>query len=654
MDDASELKPGMRINLNAQMEVESANAREFFAPHKIPAGVMGTAKNKDGMLTDIYELHEIASVDGNQVRFGEPIHLDPAYYENIAIYRITKTLEECGIEDLSLSGNFLMQYKPHGGSRYGEDFRMIDFNRVYNSWVRRVRISDFSSSISARLCGLNTFSDILLEGNSGKRPITINNSYGTLCAFVREYTGSHNGLGVGDSAAGTVFYRCGQQRSVGANGNHPRATLYDLNEGRPAAARFNAKGLPAHDKGLTIWNWKATAPGQFDFWPAESQHTRFLPPVIAGLHGETFEIHDIETDLLAFESPGKKTEPESLFEAQLEQRLGRLPVWLAETRDAFEAGSRHAGAAITSPANHSEHRQRSLQINLKWHGKVDTELIENITLYASNTSLWEGFKPVGNVDPETMTITFKVPEAGVWALKVRVLNKRSEVSVSKPVTLFAGDPSKLRQINVGETSMIPGKEKAELYRKFVRLGGGEAQTLWNSKVLNGRDTRKPIHTVEKEYREELHDFYRAFGKKEMKALIDARQNIDASQLFFDDNTGIAANNLSSDDTLVQAEFTSKRNVSRLDIHWKYGVPDQPVRLEIQTTSEMPEAWYSVVNDDCLWMPSAARFSGTLTEETPPGENNISTIYFPTRQARAIRLLFSGFPNEVTELRFFGP
>ncbi|VGO14181.1 hypothetical protein PDESU_02740 [Pontiella desulfatans] len=648
VSDASELKPGMRINLNAQMDAHAESTKEFFCPHEVPSGWFERAKRKGGMLTDIFELHEIESIDDNTVRFGEPIHLDIPYYTNMAIYRIDGIIEECGIEDLSLRGGWRGQFNHHNSTRHGEDYRMVEMDRVFNSWVRRVRFTECSSAVSTWLCGFNTVSDLLIEGNTGHMAVVAKSSYGNLFAFMREESDVHHGFGVSRSGVNSVFYRCVQYKSMEAHCGYPRSTLFDLNEGGFQPRGGGATFFPMHDKGLTFWNWNVTLPdGSFDFWPEGQRYGYFLLPVVAGLHGEPFEIPDIETDLLAYESPGQKTVPESLFDAQLEHRLGQVPAWLAEAAAEFETVSRHSRIRITSPANHSEHR--SVIVKMALHEKMDPKQVGRIELYASDTGLFDGFLRVGEVDPQTMEKEFKTKRPGVWVLKAKLTNRRGEIAFSKPITLYTGDPDKPKALGVSRSAMMPGKEKNTLYGEFVQQGGGEAQALKDSKVLASRKEGQPAHELEAAYRKELHAFYAAYGTSTFKDALDEQ----FAEVFFDGKTDVAGSKLYSyQDSLVQAAFSSTKKINRLDIHWRNGVPDKEVRLELQT-SEDPGAWLSFVNDDLLWNPSALRIGGTLTGGPFPGSGKVSTLYFPAREAKFVRLLLSSFPDDVTEFRFFG-
>lgn len=642
-----DLQPGMRINLNAQMDPDSPEAQKFYLPHQVPDGVISSAKAKGGKLTDLFELHEIKTINKDVVTFAEPIHLDIKALTLVQFYRVDHSIEECGLEDLSLRGGYRHQFKHHSGTRYGEDYRMIEFNRVFNSWVRRVRITDFSSAISIWLCGFNSFSDILLEGNCGHTSITAKSSYGNLFAYIREYNDVHHGLGVSRSGVNTVFLRCVQYGNMEAHCGYPRATLYDLNEGGFAPRGGGATFTPMHDKGLTFWNWKVTKKGTFDFWPEGKRYGYFLNPIIAGLHGEPFEIPDQDTDLLAYESPGTPTKPLSLFEAQLANRLGQLPIWLASASRQFERISRHSGINIQKPEDHSSHASRSVPIELQLHAGM--EHVRRIDLLASSQSLWDGFKPVHQV--KSLQTEFQAPHPGVWIIKAMLTNKRGEISFSRPITLHIGTTDARKPIKVGRATMLPGKAKVNVYQDFVKKGGGEAPVLPGSAVLQHRNKKHPVNEMEVSYRKELFNFYRSYGKTSFKPVIDQKQYIDLARPFFDGNTEIPVKQLYHYiDSMVQAGFDKSQPVSRVDIHWKNAVPSNKVRLEIQTSND-PLAWYSVVNDDQLWEFSTARIGGTLLRNKMPGHGKISSIYFPPRLACCVRLLFSSCPNEITEIKF---
>ena len=92
----------------------------------------------------------------------------------------------------------------------------------------------------------------------------------------------------------------------------------------------SANQAPHHLADLTIWNFEATQTGEsgiFQWWDDAISWWRFLPPVIVGFRSPTGLTFD-QTQVLAEELHGQVPPHESLFEAQLEARLGFVPAWL--------------------------------------------------------------------------------------------------------------------------------------------------------------------------------------------------------------------------------------------------------------------------------------------------------------------------------------
>ena len=653
LSDVADVEPGVWLNLNPRIDPQKALEGGYYGPHELLRGIRERAASREGALTDHFELHQVVRVEGNVVTFGEPIHLDLSAAVGGSIYRIENGVEEVGIEDLTLRGGWRGQFKHHSGTRYGEDFRMLSFDRVFHGWARRLRFVDTSVALETWLSAFNTFRDLVLEGNAGHNAITCRSSYGTLVAYVREQTDTHHGLGVSRSGVGTVFLRCVQYGGMEAHCGYPRATLFDLNEGGFAPRGGGATFFPMHDEGLTFWNWKVTVPGSFDFWPAGQSYGYFLLPVVAGLHGERFQVPDVETDLLAFESPGTPVAPASLFEAQLEHRLGELPAWLAESSEAFERASRHARLTLDAPADGTELSAGApLEVRVSLHEGFGPQEVARIELRVSSTSRWDGFETVATIDAGSLETSF-VPEApGVWLVRVRMTNVRGEVTETAPVTVFVAGEDPERLLEVDRIAFLDGDAKQALYKDLVARGGGEAEKLVGSAVLAKRGDA-PVHEIEEDYREELSELYRGFGEDVLAPLLEDEQRLATAGLLIDGDTSTAPRGLYHwMDSLVQVAFAKPALVSRIDVHWKRAAPTRPIRLEVQV-SEEADAWTSVVNDDRAWEFGTLLLGGPLTGGIlPAGE--VTTLRFPPREARAVRLLLGQVPDEVTELAFYGP
>ena len=85
--------------------------------------------------------------------------------------------------------------------------------------------------------------------------------------------------------------------------------------------------LPNHLDDLVLWNFCATHVLSNEatnwIWWSDERGWKFLPPVIVGFHGENVDFEVSQVKLM--ESYGQKVNPKSLYEAQLQRRLGYLP-----------------------------------------------------------------------------------------------------------------------------------------------------------------------------------------------------------------------------------------------------------------------------------------------------------------------------------------
>ena len=91
----------------------------------------------------------------------------------------------------------------------------------------------------------------------------------------------------------------------------------------------DAVQMPNHLDDLTIWNFNNTVAyngGKWIWWDNSSYWWKFLPPVVVGFHGQNVDFDEEQTKYI--ESNGTPVQPESLYEAQLERRLGAVPGWL--------------------------------------------------------------------------------------------------------------------------------------------------------------------------------------------------------------------------------------------------------------------------------------------------------------------------------------
>ncbi|MCM1501115.1 MAG: DUF4955 domain-containing protein [Bacteroidales bacterium] len=287
------------------------------------------------------EIHQIASVKGNVVRFKEPLMRDihKGWGWKLSSY---SCYENVGIEDLRFEGHARPDFV-HGDLAASSEYGPLLMMRLVNSWVRRVDFHSVTSAAGFTSCANVSAYDIVIDGMRGHTAVNAAKSTGCFFGKIKDISesygvqgaGQHHASGVSKWATGTVIWNCewGSQSNFEAHATQPRATLYDCCRG--GFIRGHQGGadseLPNHLDDLTIWNFEATsAPsGVWKWWGPES-HWRFLPPTIVGFHGVAVDF-DVEQVKLN-ESPGQPVEPLSLYEAQIERRLGSVPQWLGKLR----------------------------------------------------------------------------------------------------------------------------------------------------------------------------------------------------------------------------------------------------------------------------------------------------------------------------------
>ena len=303
----------------------------------------------------VFEYHQIKSIDGNVITFYEPLHhevdiqytaftgsgsynwsvLDFPHYENV------------GIEDICFKGNAKADFKHHGSWEDDGAYKPMHMTRLVNSWMRRVRFTSVSEACSVTNSANCSVYDVIFDGNRGHSSIRsqvstrifigatkdISNGYliDSPTTF-REKAGQYHAVGVSKPSIGTVLWRntWGSDSCFESHATQPRATLIDCCTGGWMKYRQGGdeNQVPNHLADLTVWNFCSVTPqgGTFNWWDHTSKWWKFLPPVVVGFHGEgtTFD----EAQMTINSSNGIAVNPQSLYEAQLKERLGAVPAWL--------------------------------------------------------------------------------------------------------------------------------------------------------------------------------------------------------------------------------------------------------------------------------------------------------------------------------------
>ena len=307
----------------------------------------------------IYEYHQIEKISGNTITFKEPIMHAINKDWNWKISKFAN-YENVGIEDLTFKGHSKEKFIHHGSDIDDGGFKLIDFVRLTNSWIRRVNFESVSEAMSITSSANCSAYDIQIGGNRGHASIrsqassrifigkVIENSNGyTLSKGEGEGTlgtyqsnvGQYHACGVSKQSMGAVIWnvKWGDDSCFESHATQPRATLIDCCSGGFMHWRQGGDSaqMPNHMENLTIWNFNATniqtdtdidAEEKFIWWDAKGYWWKFLPPIVVGFHGQSLQFN--ESQMKRSENNNGAVEPLSLYEAQLRNRLGYVPGWL--------------------------------------------------------------------------------------------------------------------------------------------------------------------------------------------------------------------------------------------------------------------------------------------------------------------------------------
>ena len=230
--------------------------------------------------------------------------------------------------------------------------------RLTDSWMRRVRFTSVSEACSIVSCANVSVYDIEIAGRRGHAAIRSQASSRVFIGAVDdrssgyamdtpghdvtgaylENAGQYHSVGVSKQSMGAVLWRnrWGDDSCFESHATQPRATLIDCCTG--SMRRWRQGGddaqMPNHMSDLVIWNFNNTTDFDYEgmdafiWWDTGSRWWKILPPVIVGFHGNPIRFDESSEQVKYIESNGNPVSPGSLYEAQLEHRLGYVPGWL--------------------------------------------------------------------------------------------------------------------------------------------------------------------------------------------------------------------------------------------------------------------------------------------------------------------------------------
>lgn len=321
VDQTSNLKVGDAVYLYAR---NKAVIEEEIKPYAIEEAWTNTTQSK----AYIVEIHVIKTIQGNRVIFDEPIRYNIKSAHNWEL-RERKPITNVGVEDISFMGNAYHSYKHHRSGMDDSGWAMIKIKGITNSYVQRVSFINCSQSLYVAQSSYVSMLNITVAGNTGHHgPRTVFFSYGVFGGLIDDLAGCSHGPSISGGAVGSVFWRwTGSDGSIDCHAGRPHTSLFD----NVSVNRFSSSGgrrdYPQHLRQLMLWNlnMQANKPRHYDFWQPKKNNV-FVDPMVVGLHGSRVTFNS--KHLGYYESNGKAVIPESLYEAQITERLGKRPQWI--------------------------------------------------------------------------------------------------------------------------------------------------------------------------------------------------------------------------------------------------------------------------------------------------------------------------------------
>lgn len=284
------------------------------------------------------ENHEIKSIDGNKIILKDPLvnNININYNWQAKPFYL---LENVGVEDIYFKANFKDTFKHHKNYIHDNAWSIIAMQRVANSWVRRCKFSNITGAVSINNSYASSILMLLVNGNSGHKLTNVTQSTRVLTGLILDKTnsGQWHGAAMSHKTSGSVIWRVKTpKQGWDSHADIPKNNLVDLYEGAKMTSHGGFyKNEPHHLKGLTLWNYKriGNPKENYNFWNLSGRGMYWgfsvVNPTVVGLHGSKTTVKKENIGYL--ESLGSKVFPESLYEAQLNYRLGKTPKWICKT-----------------------------------------------------------------------------------------------------------------------------------------------------------------------------------------------------------------------------------------------------------------------------------------------------------------------------------
>ena len=289
----------------------------------------------------ISEIHRVKEARDKLLVLQEPVLVNLGADFGVKVSP-ANMIEQVGVEDLALQGGWRGVFVHHRSALDDEGWDGIQFKGVANGWVRRCAFLNLNTGIYLRDSACCSLLQNRFAGNMGHYDTAVrSDSSFNLTGLADERLAPQHSASTGNRSSGTVVWRWRMTpaSTVDSHGNGPYATLIDrVDGGTMTRSGGPAPSFPNHLRWLVFWNFSYDGDDDqpVNFWNyVKGKEAKFVKPLFVGLHGKPLELK--AESVADNESPGAPVTPESLYEAQLELRLGKTPEWVGKTKTEWES-----------------------------------------------------------------------------------------------------------------------------------------------------------------------------------------------------------------------------------------------------------------------------------------------------------------------------
>jgi len=329
VDNANGIAAGGWIELNLQNNNPERVAKEL-SPY--PVNPTWTEIIQKGVIVKVF--HRVKNVNAGTITLDDPIMYPVVASEGWKVSR-WEPATECGVENLHFKGNFTDKFVHHRSAVDDGGWSILQISGKANGWLKDCTFESVSNAARIQQSANYSVLNCRIIGNAGHAAISSEGSSRVLIAKCEDKASQWHTFGVGKPSMNTVIWRCTSTptTSFESHATQPRNTLIDNQTGGFVISRYGGAiaCLPNHLQNLILWNYTATNDdvySNYEFWDSNSIWLKIPMPVVAGFKAAHITFN--QQQLKSPEALNGRTSPESLYEAQLELRLGKLPEWITE------------------------------------------------------------------------------------------------------------------------------------------------------------------------------------------------------------------------------------------------------------------------------------------------------------------------------------